>query len=1820
LSQAYPDPDPAASGGDDPTEYTADGSFLRLHTATREIDFPDGSTQRFDNSTDCHNPAPLSDQYLPPDHCWRMTLAHDRFGSDPNWQNYFTVSYIETGTNDPRWVISDSENRQHTVHFEAWPLAPGVFRVHQVDLGGFNGQTAYVRFNYIDRAQFPDCAPNTAIQRAYRIVQNGQWADPIPDNVNLFFLNSIAIQDSAGNTLAPSYTGLQYRNQPYGVVTEAGCNLGSGRLQQMTYPSGATVAWGYGLYYGPDGLICSEPVDEPGGSAVFDELNTWLGIATKTITAADGTTVLGGWTYETEYSSEAFNTDVSTRPANYCLHATRTRAGLVRDGSGTVQVTYQNQYKEDSDWSPYIPLHRDAASLALGWRDDENGQDFTRYNYVMGEPLTVAGENIAQQPLYMQSEVYDCTATRPSSQPAIPALTFSSHGANIGGGATSYWAPSGVANCTRKRATYVRYETDANVPNAGGTDIRIPMYAPSLAPGTAWTFNDSNLSGVVGSNGTPFPGACQSWVSGIGTSADPLVFTGGNCSESNRRVAESKTIYFDDGGTFSDTHSWDYDGLGHYRSTLASSNVGSSPQRLSQTAINASNDEYHIRTSSQSWILSMPTSTYRRDIGLNDTVQKEMCYDDATGFLRYERDYRGFDTDFKSPTAQSNAHDVLVGYQHDNKGYVTTVRTWGGDNQALPNGSLCTSTFEGRLNTIVPQYQSTHTYSAGVVTQDAEVVPTTQNSQPGAQLLVSVNNAVDRTTGLITSITDTAGIVDTASYDVLGRLTSAQHGQEPSLNYLYCFKQLSSSACSQAGLNGQNAVSITVQDVDHGNATLRSTTLFDDLGRTIETRVPYADTNGNLATRVSKTAYDSLGRKIADSVPMDSSVAASFTLPTTVPGSCDPSTNKASYYTYTWDNRIAQTRIADCSVVTMSYQGISHVDASASVQTGGGLKTATVSKDMDGYGRLIGVEESSGGTAANPQRMYTRYHYNSGDKLTQVSTYPTGVSNPDDAQYLLRAFYYDGLGHARESDVRELNFEPVVLSNLDSMGHAGQMTWGGNLRTSTNVYDPMGRVTQQWVQIGTDPSRLMVETFYARTNNGADKRAGKLVEMRRHNYVPLDPTNPGGDKKDFVVSMRYAYTATDGKLEKIQTVSVDADSAGRRTEFDAGYDSQYVYDDLDRVTSVQYPACDAYGCLQGQVSSLEEAIGYAGMTATSLSVGPVGGTKANLVNAGFYANGVPSSIAHHTQLGATVLQSFGLDANGLSRIASIAVSKGGSNLWNSGAYSYDPSGHLKGVGSDTFQYDLADRMTSASVGIPGGTATQQAVYDGYGNLTQLTSNGQVSDFVLDDANRLATTSATRFSYDDFGNLSSLSHPTTPAGDGSALYQQLNYQSDGLDEVSYIRGFQSATRDGAPLGASTKMGFVYDPNNRRVVEWDMVAGTEHWTLRGVGGESLRELDRDATGAFTESRSSVYFGSKLVATYVPHGATISEYHQFEDHLGSTRLVTDGTGAIAQQFVYLPFGQQVYSQDNENPTGESQRVQFTGQELDHNSADSKDDTDYMMARSYTPEYGRFISIDPIEGTPEHPQSWNRYAYVGNNPVSNTDPTGKKPCNPNSPSKVIRDFCSGHYGGTAISAGTEDSNASESNVPANSPPKQDGPVTPEQLKRLPFKAALAYSYQASFRAMVNLPPPTARETQEFGWKEFFSGLAGMAGIGMMNSTGPAPPEGAPAGGGSIRGLAAEEPGLAIGGRNMLANAPEANLPQYLRSNGIEWTRAGPQSEFNAGLVQRGASGLPLTVYQGQGYTAQEFSLYIFGYVTANPYSGGLLPSVNNLAGQPWQ
>src|SRR5580658_6575288 len=91
--------------------------------------------------------------------------------------------------------------------------------------------------------------------------------------------------------------------------------------------------------------------------------------------------------------------------------------------------------------------------------------------------------------------------------------------------------------------------------------------------------------------------------------------------------------------------------------------------------------------------------------------------------------------------------------------------------------------------------------------------------------------------------------------------------------------------------------------------------------------------------------------------------------------------------------------------------------------------------------------------------------------------------------------------------------------------------------------------------------------------------------------------------------------------------------------------------------------------------------------------------------------------------------------------------------------------------------------------------------------------------------------------------------------------------------------------------------------------------------------------------------------------------------------------GLNEVGERRDELPSRDPRNSRDGFNP-------KFTGQTRDPESG-----FDYFNARCYDSRQGRFVSPDPgnAGSDPADPTTWNGYAYVGNNPLSVTDPSGE-------------------------------------------------------------------------------------------------------------------------------------------------------------------------------------------------------------------------------------
>jgi RHS repeat-associated protein len=115
---------------------------------------------------------------------------------------------------------------------------------------------------------------------------------------------------------------------------------------------------------------------------------------------------------------------------------------------------------------------------------------------------------------------------------------------------------------------------------------------------------------------------------------------------------------------------------------------------------------------------------------------------------------------------------------------------------------------------------------------------------------------------------------------------------------------------------------------------------------------------------------------------------------------------------------------------------------------------------------------------------------------------------------------------------------------------------------------------------------------------------------------------------------------------------------------------------------------------------------------------------------------------------------------------------------------------------------------------------------------------------------------------------------------------------------------------------------------------------------------------------------------------NGPVIGTWYYHPTHLGSAALVTDAVGNEATRFMFMPFGE--IDQEHSNG-GYTITSEFTNQERDAETG-----LMYYRARYYDPSIGRFLSADTIVPNGADAQSYNRYAYVRNNPTRYGDPTG--------------------------------------------------------------------------------------------------------------------------------------------------------------------------------------------------------------------------------------
>ncbi len=186
------------------------------------------------------------------------------------------------------------------------------------------------------------------------------------------------------------------------------------------------------------------------------------------------------------------------------------------------------------------------------------------------------------------------------------------------------------------------------------------------------------------------------------------------------------------------------------------------------------------------------------------------------------------------------------------------------------------------------------------------------------------------------------------------------------------------------------------------------------------------------------------------------------------------------------------------------------------------------------------------------------------------------------------------------------------------------------------------------------------------------------------------------------------------------------------------------------------------------------------------------------------------------------------------------------------------------------------------------------------------------------------------------------------------------------------------------------------------------GYNNWltTLNGPG------VTRDQVRAGFAFSSEFETNAGVVCTAT--GGTAAVKYVFMDHQGSARAIMDGSGNVVARHDYLPFGEELWSGVGMRTTGQQfgsmdqNRMRYAQTEKDEATG-----LDHTWFRKLENISGRWTTPDPLGGSIGDPQSFNRFSYVGNDPVNSVDPSGLRPCAPGEPDSSRAECDSSGFGG---------------------------------------------------------------------------------------------------------------------------------------------------------------------------------------------------------------
>ncbi|WKD50719.1 RHS repeat-associated core domain-containing protein [Microbulbifer spongiae] len=715
--------------------------------------------------------------------------------------------------------------------------------------------------------------------------------------------------------------------------------------------------------------------------------------------------------------------------------------------------------------------------------------------------------------------------------------------------------------------------------------------------------------------------------------------------------------------------------------------------------------------------------------------------------------------------------------------------------------------------------------------------------------------------------------------------------------------------------------------------TPSSTRYYDVLGRMVQ-----QDTqafNGVDTTR-KEYNYDSLGRMYLETAPY-------------FVGDEKPLT------TYQFDirNRITQIDRPDGSQVRTTYAPTS----------GAGQYMMTVEEDV----------LNGSGDFQETQVKTTTFNF-LGDLLLTVDAVGT-------SERVATKYTYNGAGQLASVLVNN-DASTETLFDYDSAGYQNAMTTP-DTGLITSAYNALGQLVSQ-----TDNSGQSVNSSYDKLGRLRFKEDGQGVAEWIY-----DPVNGIG-----LLGSRTYTSGGSQVYQEVNSYDTDAKLVNTHTRLQAGglvrnYQQDYSYDSRGRMASVTDPSGSVVHYQYNGRGYLHQLTDGASVLKAFDSVNALGQAGEE-----HYGNGIVTTRVYNPDSG---------------RLESI-VSTGAQEIQNN-TYHWRSNGTLEsrianGAGSttkrETFGYDGLNRLQTAQTWLNNTSQrTLTTLFDRLGNIQSKTSSIASDTAVTDyqygqaaNAGAHAVSSATingisyTFRYNQNGAIVRYDAAT---GDD----KWISWNARGLPTEIVVGDSQTTQTPTA------RDRFSYGPGGQRFYRessyWDegqQQLVTDKTFIVGHFEDFLPGNDAE----YNRIQKTRIGDTIILVTATDHAGlsinTVEYLHR--DHLGSVEKITDAEGNLllgaSETLAYDPYGSRRSGDWSGDMSDSDLQALLAAQGLSTNRGftnhEQLDRTGliHMNGRIYDPILGRFLSPDPIVQAPTHSQSWNRYSYVMNNPLSLTDPSG--------------------------------------------------------------------------------------------------------------------------------------------------------------------------------------------------------------------------------------